>query len=392
MANKVYGKIEQTDNVLVAARRRFDELYERFDRVAVAFSGGKDSTVCLNLGLEAARKAKKLPLLVSFWDEEAIPPDTVDYVERVRQNPDIELQWICAPIKHRNACSRDDPYWICWDPEKKDLWCRPLPDNVIQDFPGFYFGAAMPDVAHRAYPASGGTLAMVRGIRAGESIRRYRSVCFRTDDNWITSCLENYAYQASPIYDWNTADVWTAPQALGWDYNRAYDVMAMAGVAPHHQRACPPYGEEPLQRLWTYAVCWPQLWHKMVKRVPGASAAGRYCGGELYGQQLQLPPGLTWRQWTFRQLDLYPDHYKQIIARNVAELLNLHAKKTKRPVTEEDADPISGLCWKFLATMVNRGDFKQRRMQNVALAGLAHRTEGQTLQDLLAEEYDDARY
>jgi predicted phosphoadenosine phosphosulfate sulfurtransferase len=388
---KVYGKVEVEENVLVAARRRFAELYRRFDLVAVSFSGGKDSTVCLNLAIEAARDAGKLPVKAAFWDEEAIPPDTVEYCERVRRMPEVDLSWVCAPIKHRNACSRDEPYWHCWDPAKRDLWCRPMPDGAITDFPGFYFGASMPDVAHRLYGPENGMVCIVRGIRASESIRRYRSVCFRKDDNWITSILDGYAYQASPIYDWNTIDVWTAPRELGWDYNRAYDVMKMAGVAPHHQRACPPYGEEPLQRLWTYAVCWPDLWHKMVKRVPGAGAAGRYCGGELYGHGIQLPGGQTWRSWTFAQIEMYPEPYRGIIAGNVSELLALHKKKTKRPVTEDQPDPASGLCWKFLATMVNRGDLKQRRMQNVALAGSAHRTEGSTLEDFV-DASADARY
>ena len=48
-------------DVLAAARERFRMLY-RLDTVVVSFSGGNDSTVCLNLALEAALQAGKLPV------------------------------------------------------------------------------------------------------------------------------------------------------------------------------------------------------------------------------------------------------------------------------------------------------------------------------------------
>jgi predicted phosphoadenosine phosphosulfate sulfurtransferase len=227
----------------------------------------------------------------------------------------------------------------------------------------------MPDVAHRIIGPEKGTCAMVRGIRAAESLRRYRSIAHRRDENWITEIYEGYAYQCSPIYDWRVDDVWTAPRLLGWDYNRAYDVMAMSGIAPNEQRCCPPYGEEPLRKLWTYAICWPDLWHKMIARVPGAATAGRYAEGELYGQDLRVPEGHTWRTWTHAQLDLYPEEYRSLIAASIARLLKDHRAKTNRPVSEDEPDPWTGLSWKFLATLVNRGDLKGRRGGAVSVYG-----------------------
>jgi predicted phosphoadenosine phosphosulfate sulfurtransferase len=129
----------------------------------------------------------------------------------------------------------------------------------------------------------------------------------------------------------------------------------------------------------------------MVNRVPGAAAAARYCQDELYGRDVQLPPGLTWREWTFRQLELYPEPYKSVIAGNVAALLAQHKSKTKRPVNEEEPDGLSGLSWKFLAILVNRGDMKNRRKDIVTMGSILYRDKS-ALEEMLNEKDLGTRY
>ncbi len=363
---RIYKKQLVEEDVYAAALRRIRECYERFDTVVVSFSGGKDSTVCLNLALQVAGERGRTPLDVYFWDEEAIHPETIEYVARVAQRPDVRLKWLCIPVRHRNACSRKQPYWYCWDPAEKHLWVRPMPEGAITELPGFQWGMGIPELAHLVYGKEHGTVADIRGIRADESLRRYRSVAMKLRDNWIGNPREGYSYPASPIYDWTTFDVWVAPKRFGWDYNRAYDLMQKAGMPLSDQRVCPPYGEEPLSGLWIYAQCWPDLWHKMINRVHGAATAGRYANTELYGYgKIEKPPGLTWREWTYRLLDLYPADLKAAIAKNLVMLLREHKTKTSRPVPEEQPDLLTGLSWKFLAMVVNRGDLKGRRSRTM---------------------------
>lgn len=393
--SRIHKKKFDAATVYDAALARFNQLYDQFDKVVVSFSGGKDSTVCLNLALEVARQRGKLPLDVYFWDEEAIHPETIEYVERVADRDDVRFKWLAVPIMHRNACSRQEPYWYCWDPAAKARWVRPFPTHrtVQTTVPGFKMGDTVPDLAHRVYGPEFGTVADVRGLRADESLRRYRAVAMKVKDNWIGAPRDGYSYPVSPIYDWTTFDVWTAPRMFGWDYNRAYDLMAMAGMAPSDQRVCPPYGEEPLSGLWIYAQCWPDMWHKMIARVHGAATAGRYARTQLYGfGNMERPRGLTWREWTMRLIELYPPALRKVVAASIAQLLAAHKEKTQRPVPDEKADLRTGLSWKFLAMIANRGDLKGRRLGQVtAQASVARAQQGVNLETLI-EQDADTRY
>lgn len=366
MALKTLKKKHTDTNVYDAAVERFDFLFRTYDKVVVSFSGGKDSTVCLNLALEAARRAGKLPLEAIFFDEEAIHPPTIDYVERVRQHPDIKLHWICVPVKHRNACSRKEPWWYPWNPAEKEKWIRPLPEGAITDLPGFKFGMTMPECAHFLYGPKDGMVAMVRGIRADESLRRYRSVSFKEADNWIMRAIDGNIVPCSPIYDWNSQDVWVAPAKHGWDYNITYDIFDKVGVPLNLQRVCPPYGEEPLRGLHLYAECFPELWHAMIGRVHGAATAARYANTELYSYSVQEPPkGMTWREYLDQVLELNePEERKQIIT-TINELIRRHNKRSKREIHDSEPCPISGVSWKFLCFLAIRGDLKGRRAGNI---------------------------
>lgn len=357
-----YRKQEVARSVYEMTMERVNVLYDRYDKVVVMFSGGKDSTVCLQTTLEVARARGRLPLEVIFWDEEAIPPETIDYVARVAAWPEIKMRWLCMPVKHRNGCSKQSPYWYPWAPEDQAKWCRELPPSAITDIPGWN-RPTIPEANGFLHRRDEGQVAAVTGIRAGESLRRYHVVTQRSHDNWITvdgSC--NYVYQAKPIYDWTTEDVWTAPRNLGWDFNGTYTTMERAGIPRSVQRVAPPYGEEPLQRLWMYAVCWPELWEKMCRRVPGAATAGRYSRSPLYSFNTKFrspPPGMTWEEAIRHQLMRWPEDYRKQVARRIQSEIAKHNRETRGAVIPDVTD--EGLSWSFLYMLAVRGDLKNRK-------------------------------
>ena len=181
----VHKKKDIDENVYDLAIKRINRTYDIFDNVVVMFSGGKDSTVCLNLTLEIAKERNKLPLHVFFFDEEAIPYETIDYVKRVAELPEVEMHWLCLPVKHRNGCSLKEPFWYPWAPEDEEKWVRPLPDlpyvKTVKDFPQFPKDKekrpSVPECNGLLFtPEEWGEVGIIMGIRSEESLTRYRTI------------------------------------------------------------------------------------------------------------------------------------------------------------------------------------------------------------------------
>jgi len=210
---------------------------------------------------------------------------------------------------------------------------------------------------------------MLMGIRADESITRARSVLISSQENrpyikqWNDGYSEGNLFKSLPIYDWRTADVWTAPAMFGWDYNRAYDQMEMAGISHHSQRCAPPYGEEPMRGLWMYSICWPEIWDKMIARVPGAATAARYSTTELYAfrDKPDKPADMTWPEFIRYWLMKHPEKYRAGVASRVQSWIKLHFKKTTDPLAVNSPHPITGISWNHLLMIALRGDYKNRK-------------------------------
>jgi predicted phosphoadenosine phosphosulfate sulfurtransferase len=365
-------------DVYTLALERTALVLDRFDHVAVAFSGGKDSTATLQVVLEVAhsdpRYERHLPLRAFFQDEEAIPFETVEYVRRIAQRGDVNLEWYCLPLKHRNACSRKSPYWWPWAPEARDLWCRPLPDEALVTLDGFPIDPpearlSAPDTNGLLFPPRLGNCVMFMGIRAQESLTRRRAVTKTGRElNYLTKfdssgTSQGNLWKAYPVYDWTTDDVWTAPALKGWDYNRAYDRLEMAGLGRSTQRCSPAFGEEPLQKIHTYAQCFPDVWEKMVDRVPGVGAASRYALTELYSYRGRpdKPAGMPWPDFIVHYLEQFRPTESAFIAARCRDEITLHYRKTTDPIAPTAPHPGTGLSWDFLLMLAMRGDFKNRK-------------------------------
>jgi predicted phosphoadenosine phosphosulfate sulfurtransferase len=324
MATKVYNNT----TVLDASRNRITEVFDNFQRIYVSFSGGKDSSVMMHLVLAEAKKRNRV-VGVLIIDLEAQYNDTIIHLEQMvsMYKDNIDLHWVCGELLLRNAVSNYQPRWVCWDEEKKDVWVRQKPklasDLTQYDFytPKMEFEEFM--VIFGEWYSQGLNTAALIGIRADESLHRYKAIVSRKDglmfNNWKWSTkVADKLYNIYPIYDWKTEDIWVFHgKYRDLPHNRVYDKMMMAGVKISQQRLCQPYGDDQRRGLWLYHILEPETWYKLVARVNGVNSGTLYIQekGNMTGyHKIHKPEGHTWETFCNLLLSTMPrktsDHYR----------------------------------------------------------------------------------
>jgi predicted phosphoadenosine phosphosulfate sulfurtransferase len=298
--------------VLDAARARIAALFDQVEKVYVSFSGGKDSTVLTHLVMEEGiRRGRRVGILVI--DLEAQYAATNDHVrEMLDEYKDHSDQfWVCLPLLMRNAVTQFEPRWCCWDPDARDAWVREIPDHpaVVADpttFPFFVPKMEFEEfvVLFGLWYADGATTGACIGIRCDESLNRYRTIAvwdkrMLHQQRWTTEIGANL-WNAYPIYDWKTRDIWIYHAKTGKRHNKVYDLMHLAGLTVHQMRLCQPYGDDQRRGLWLYHLLEPQTWSRVVARVNGANSGALYIGetGNVTGYlRIARPPGHTWESF-----------------------------------------------------------------------------------------------
>ena len=231
------GEVQK--NVYELAQERLHIIFKEFDNICVSFSGGKDSGVLLNLCIDYIRRNNlKRKLCVYHMDYEIQYSMTIDYVDRILEaNKDIlEVYRVCVPFKVTTCTSMYQNYWRPWDPEMEEIWVRQMPKGSmdVKSFP--FYTDAMWDYEFQMHFAKwlhekrdAVRSCFLIGIRTQESFNRWRSIHLARkyqmyhNYRW-TSKIGNDIFNAYPIFDWKTTDIWVANGKFGWDYNHLYDL------------------------------------------------------------------------------------------------------------------------------------------------------------------------
>lgn len=347
-------KTYKEQNVYDAANERLDIIFRHFKKVYVSFSGGKDSSVLLQLAINKAKEHGRLPLDVLFIDLEGQYQATIDHIAEMMTLPQVRGHWICLPLNLRNAVSQLNPYWQCWDQDKKAHWIRPLPDHpcVISDpsrFPFFRKGMEFEEFIFEfaEWFSSGEPTACLVGIRSDESLNRYRTIRHKRKKRFLnygwSTRLVGDIYNFYPIYDWQVKDLWIANGRFGFRYNTLYDLMYLAGVPLRQMRICQPYGDDQRKGLKLFRILEPETWERVVARVEGANYGNRYADQQALGnRKVMLPSGYTYRRYAKFLLDSMPPHHARHYRKKIFKFLNWwrkHGKAQGYTRIPDHADP-----------------------------------------------------
>lgn len=257
-----------------AARQRIRHVYDIFDTVCVQFSGGKDSTAVLYLAKEVHEERGLGPVKVIFRDEEMVSPTVLDYVMRVRDYDWVDMEWYCLPYPAEIWVLGYRVTTVLWSDERMEQ------DRLIRDMPEWAISAADFGLDHSVslpeqtdyYTMQGkrGNVAFLTGVRASESMVRYRSVVQKLHENYI-----NTPYKlkraiplkfAKVIYDWNTDDVFKfIIEEHNAEYCKYYDLAVLTGS---NTRIGIPLHSTAIRRIGDVIATEPEFYDRLYECFP----------------------------------------------------------------------------------------------------------------------------
>lgn len=386
-------KIYLEKNVLDASLERLEIVFHSFEHLYFSVSGGKDSSVMIQLAAMVARKLNK-KFDVLFIDMEAQYQATIHHIEELKEiTADVvnNFYWVALPLSLRNASSVIQPKWICWDQDDKEKWVREMPEVSINEKncswswfkKGMEFETFIVEFSLWYQKTHGGIVGVGIGIRSDESLSRFSTIISKRKMkykhyDWTTGLRINLERQLDiwnfyPIYDWRTDDIWIAVSKLDLSFNHIYELMYKNGLSIHKQRICQPYGDDQRNSLDQFKALEHETWERVLNRVHGVNFANIYARTSLLGTfRSEKPAFMTWQQYTVWLLETIGLHAPELEAhyyQKIKTFMKWYDEKKGIKISEypDEADPKlesdkKTVSWRRIARALEKNDFWMKKL------------------------------
>lgn len=300
--------IRGSENVLTATQKRISYLFDNYDNIQLAFSGGKDSTALFHLiNSEAIKRSRKF--ILYFQDQEAEYQATIDFVEWAMSQPNVIPQWYQVPIFMTNAASHEQLFMFAWGDGEK--WVReknPIAIKSIEKkYPRRFYKFNL-WVAQQNRKNFEGSFVSIIGLRAEESPDR-RFVMFGENSELFWLRRKTEPHKAYPIIDWIYTDIWKYLVENNLPYNKVYDKMYMLGGNLRSFRVSNLVHEKAFKCLTDLQELEPETYDKLEQRLKGVHTAAMYGKENLMYSIKELPEKFnSWKEYKdFLLNSIHPD-------------------------------------------------------------------------------------
>ena len=249
LQHKLHAKLPAFQRKLDWTRQIIEDACSKEGEWYLAFSGGIDSTVLLDLLWQGA----KMPVL---WGDDGWDyPDTLAFLRETETRYGFRLTRIRSMQPWRDWCTEMDRPDLVDDPEALSAWGNPqqwdatwnsLKDAVQYGYGGVFLGLLASESRTRSY-------ALKRGFKALYQV-----------------AAEQGMWHCSPLAAWTKQDVWSYAVSRNLAYNTAYGHLAEQDVPVERRRVAPLTCFRTMQygSVVTLRRGWPDLYNQLATTFP----------------------------------------------------------------------------------------------------------------------------
>lgn len=336
-------------DVYTEAKKRIRHVLDLFDNVLVAFSGGKDSLAVLSLMEEVYREDGRTDKIkVFFRDEELIPDNVIDFVLEKAKSGKYDFRYYAIPLKSTKFILGKTVEYVQWDKDRE--WVRNPPDIAITLPEGEY--RVFDQYSSDAYVCKdeNGSCCILTGVRADESLMRFRSVVNKRNENYINQTKAKGIKLAKPIYDWTERDIFVYYCKSEISYCGIYNEEMWNGSA---LRVATPLHAESAKHLDKLRSQSPTLYQQIANIFPEVLVQERYWSDFDRGAVINLYPH------SFEGIHQYiDDHISDSGQRKLAHKRVKDAEKCRQR-TLDNSDNLGGYPILYVFKCVLAGQTKR---------------------------------